>query len=73
MNIVNTETTTYDIGDGFRMDVVKDGIHFDGWIYHEDYGIKSHMFGITADNVRDFLAIVDVDPYIDLYQEEYMD
>lgn len=73
MKKIITETTTYDVGDGFRIDVVHEGIHFDGWIYHEDYGIKSHMFGTTVNSVNEFLEMVDVKLYINLYREEYMD
>lgn len=74
--------STYEVRDGFLVDVVKDidrrnGIPlYEAFLYHEGYGIKSHMFGAIRDNVssvREFLNMVErnIDEYIEDYIDEY--
>lgn len=43
----DTRTTTYNVGDGFYIDIVTDDTTREAWIYHITYGIKSLMFGVA--------------------------
>lgn len=80
--ILTTNTFTYDMGKKWRMDIVvmpkKD--YAEAWIYREDYGIKSLMFGSsynqstcrTLDYFID-MAYANFYDYKEIYEEEYMD
>lgn len=50
---------------------------FEAWIQHKDYGIKSLMFGMPAQqqSTQDFMKIVEnsIDEYVEYYANEYMD
>lgn len=74
MKILNIKTTTYDVGDGFRVDIVQDGKHFDAYIFHQDYGIKTHMFGVATGTVDEFVSLVEGSLEEDkaIYEEDYM-
>ena len=78
--ITTISTETYDVGDGFLVDIVSnDRINhpmWEGWIYHESVGVKQFIEGSMKETtthdeaVRLFTEFVDED--IDLYKEEYM-
>lgn len=42
------KTWTYDMGDGFRVDIVGDYVNgtYEAWVYHIDQGNKIYMFGV---------------------------
>lgn len=82
MKKIDCNTTTYDMGDGFRLEVVETDEEHEAWIYHKDYGIKALMLGVDkhlyshygdycdgyfAETVRNNL-----DSYKELYKDEYM-
>ena len=48
----NIHTITYDVGDGFYVDIVKTPKIWESWIYHKEYGSKSLMFGIEPDEMK---------------------
>lgn len=56
MRLRTDETKTYDIGDGFRMDIVfyPEASGVEAFIYHEDYGVKSLVCGATIGDGEDF-------------------
>lgn len=74
-------TTTYDIGNGFMVDIVDLPKLFEAWLYHKDYGTKTMIIGSskTYENASGFLGLVervieDEDrDYIASYREEVMD
>ncbi len=89
MTITRTklETITYDVDEGFMVDIVYDPnkARYEAWLYNKEYGVKMHMFGLPklqeSDNKlldhRDFLEIVknnlESEGYIQLYMKEYFD
>ena len=44
------------------------------WLYHENYGIKSLMFGcnVIDDDIVDMIKY-NIDHHIEIYQKEYME
>lgn len=46
MKKLEIKTTTYDCGDGFRIDIVETDEEQEAWLYHKDYGVKELMFGV---------------------------
>lgn len=72
MKKLGCNTTTYDFGNGYRVDIVKMKNYYEAWIYHDDYGVKSMMFGSNNTNNNDFLEMVDRNfiDYKELYQKE---
>lgn len=74
--ITNLIPTTYDAGDGFRIDVVSDPKEHEIWIYHKDYAVKMLMFGIPTDQqYGDLIKILEanMEEYKDIYKKEYFD
>lgn len=78
MKVIDATTTTYDMGDGFCLDIVQrweEGTvtDFEAWIHHEDYAVKNYMFGCP--NIKGFgdfveMAVRNYDEYKDFYNEE---
>ena len=77
-------TSTYNVGDNMKVDIVDNGLNYEAWVYHSDYGIKTHMFGIAKNSktpdgrklcANDFIQIVlnNLDQYIETYKNEYID
>lgn len=79
MTLSDTTTATYNMGDGFCVDIVakRNGsdTQLDSWVYHEDYGVKQYMFGAGDDDCIAFINLVyaNFDEYRELYEEEFMD
>lgn len=71
--VLGVQTLTFDVGDGFFVDIVTDNPHkeYDAWLYHKDYGVKQLMFGGTFEQNRykDFLNLVEVN--LDGYEHDY--
>lgn len=44
------------------------------WLYHKEYGIKMHMFGIQFEGYTKLQHLIEkvIDSYIDQYTELYM-
>ena len=67
------ETTVYKYRDGWYVDIVKDDDGLGVWLYREEYGIKSYMFGIPEKMTDEqFLQLVEnnIDGYIPGYIED---
>ena len=81
VKIDNIKTTTYDAGDGWRVDIIEMPGEYDAFLYKENYGVKSLMFGcpITQNGehwtVKRFIDLVEgnLPEYMATYKEEYMD
>lgn len=90
LNIIDsTITRTYTIGgcDGFMIDIVDHGGEYEAFIYHEDYGIKSLMFGcsktqkygdvymnMSLDEFKDLvISNLETENYIQFYINDYME
>lgn len=73
MKLTNIITETYEIRDGFRIDITheEDGYKF-AWIYHKDFGIKNGMFGMQM-KIEEFIYVVykQIDEYIEDYIERF--
>lgn len=74
-NTINT--TTYDAGDGFLVDIVTTPTKLESWLYHKDYGVKTLMFGMMCDDInydeyRDCVEAA-LSEYKVTYREEVME
>lgn len=63
-------TTTYKHGE-FRVDIVDNGTEYEAWIYKNNYGIKSLMFGAPCNQqtMEEFINIVKAN--LETYEKEY--
>lgn len=77
MKKAKIKTSTYEVGNGFLVDIVVTESEHEAWIYHKDYGIKSMMWGglNSSETIEDFKALVEanVPEYAEDYMSEYMD
>lgn len=77
MKKVNIKTTTYDIGDGFRVDITQEQQMTEAWIYHEDYGIKEYIFGrenySLTEMKKSLTGYLDLEFSKEKYREQHMD
>ena len=64
----------YDYDDEYCIDIITTNDTYEAWLYKNDYGIKTLMFGglIEQQSKDEFLKIVDanVEDYIPLYCDE---
>lgn len=65
---------TYELGNGFYVDIVKEKDCYSAWLFHEWYGIKELMFGMRC-GLEEFLELVESDTdsiriYIEKREEE---
>lgn len=84
MKLLSVKTETYDVGEGFMVDVVEDGEMFVMWIWHKDYGVKNYCFGSPIENYQngephtvtkeEFMESVEanIQDSIEEYREEVM-
>ena len=78
MKTLSILTVTFDVGGGFRVDVQQDNNNFEAWLWEQNYGVKTQMFGMHTDDVsfKEFVELVeaalDNEPYIQDYIDEYM-
>ena len=63
---------TYDVGNGFCVDIEKKDGYYDSWIYRKNIGIKMSMFG-CEENLSEFkkLVFANLEEYEEMYDEEY--
>lgn len=82
MKEINMVTFTFDMGDGWMMDIASydnGNTYWEAWIYHRNYGVKSLMFGCekqkTCQDLDAFIEMAEVNfnDHKTLYEEEYMD
>ena len=77
MKKLNFETTTYDIGNGFRLDIERRKLLISAWIWHEHYGVKSFIIGeileFTTEKAFIESVMEEIDESIAEYMEQYMD
>lgn len=75
-------TTTFciesDLYNGFMIDIVNnDGVTYDAYLYHKNYGIKDHLYGLMCKDISydDFIENVarNVADYIPGYINDYID
>ena len=61
MKKLEIKTTTYDVDEGFMVDIVEKPVGPEAWLYYEKYGIKYLMFGSTweQDTMEEFLKTVE--------------
>lgn len=74
MKKIDTFTTTYQFdycGRAFRIDVTQEKSYREAWIYAEDMGIKSLMFGNAYMSESEFLEVVEKN--VAQYAEQYID
>lgn len=66
--------TTYDVGDGFLLDEQYNSNEdlLEYWIYHKDYGIKEHVYGIHKSTGLSF-DTRNIDRYKETYRHDHMD
>lgn len=72
MKRINNGIKTYDVGNGFCVDIEKrDGV-YEAWLYHTDMGIKDFMFGLK-ESLAEFkkMVIANLETYEVLYNEYY--
>ena len=80
--IESQRITTFSFDDsfpGFRVDVVERSSNvkerlYEAWLYHNNYGIKTLMFGALEDSMGVFLEMIDnnIADYIEDYIEDYI-
>ena len=67
---------TLECGNGLYVDIITvDHNTKEAYLFNEQYGVKSLMFGIADGTYGDFIEMIasNVDEYIDDYRQEYMD
>ena len=78
---VNRTTETFALHengfiDGFFLDITDNGTVFESWLYHEDYGIKTMLFGVSKEETtqEEFERLVQANlpHYIADYIDDYM-
>lgn len=62
-------TTTYDVGDGWVIDIVDNPDIFDAWIYREGVGVKSFMFGWPK--VQPTSLVTDYNGFLDMVMNQW--
>ena len=57
MILSSYKTKTYNVGQGYKVDVVETPIGYEAWLYHQDKGIKDLMFGVPEEQqtMKEFL------------------
>lgn len=81
MIITNRKTITYAAKEeGFYIDVTEGKECIEGWIYHENIGIKMLMFGIPGrvddkKRLQEMIIVLSGNEreYTRIYREEYID
>ena len=65
--IKEIKTYTYDMGDGFRVDIVTDfeKSEYEAWVYHTNYGKKIQMFGveILSTSYKELMEMAETNHY----------
>lgn len=76
MKQIKREITTYEIGDGFYVDVAP-ALNYskltEFFLFHETIGVKIYMFGQLGGCDIEELILSNVGQYIELYKADYMD
>lgn len=74
MNMIKREIKTYDVGNGFYVDVetaINDSDVTEFYLFHATIGIKLYMCGELGDCGIEELIISNLDEYIEKYKEDY--
>lgn len=76
MKKLSRQYAAFELRDGFILEIIGTDTNTEYYIYHKDYGIKSHCFGVLApfDECMKELDLVDTDysEYMEMYREDYM-
>lgn len=67
------QVTVYELHDGFRVEVEEGITGSEIWLAHEDYGIKSHMFGVEGPVDVESLIADNAEAHIEDFKAEYFD
>lgn len=71
------KTKTYPLDKGFFLDITTGCKEYNAWLYHKDYGIKSHIYGMFKCDIEynEFLDLLEntINDDIDLYVDNYFD
>lgn len=62
-------TTTYDVGEGWMIDIVDNPDIFDAWIYRVGEGVKSFMFGWPK--VQPTGLVTDYNGFLDMVMNQW--
>lgn len=85
MKVTNEKTKeikVFELEKGFVLEVetknVASNTIYDFWLYHQGYGVKDYLFGITIEgmDIVDFaneFVKNDIDEYVKEYLERYME
>ncbi len=78
MRLIERMITTYEIGNGYYVNVDTDlqKTEYGVWLYHINYGIKMYMFGELFENIPDIQELegmieANVENYIRMYNERF--
>ena len=75
--LLNHQIIAYNMGDGWRVDIVILADEYEAWIYEEDHGVKTLMFGLSQEQTR-FRSFCDMvqdnfEEYKRIYTEEVIE
>lgn len=76
MTITYINTLTYDMGNGYFMDIVTTGKGIEEWIYHKNYGLKEFIWSTENISLSAFIIISeenfndDIANYEMMFQEQ---
>lgn len=80
MKRIELTTVTFEADFGFMIDIVDNATAkyptWDVWLYRNDYGIKSYMFGLPKEQtptLEDAISIVEGNLYDNKYYSDYDD
>lgn len=74
INKIQKLVTVYTFDDGFYVEVSNRDGFADFYLGHNNYSIKTHLFGCSADPAEyDTLLLANIDEAIATYREDYFD
>lgn len=71
--------SSYRFADGFVMDIEESPTMFEMWVYHEEYGVKIHVFGVEkcemnrAEFIKHTLCGDVLDKTMTAYRKRFME
>lgn len=71
------KTKTYPLDQGFFLDVTTTCKQYDAWLYHKNYGIKEHIYGMNKCDIEydNFLDLIEstIAEDIKFFVDDYFD
>lgn len=75
MKIIYAITTTYEMNNGFMIDIIENDETYHAWIYKKNMGVKDLMFGVRKEQQtkNEFINIVlnNLPEYEEAYLEQW--